>query len=145
SPEELKLTVLNLYTTIQRNREAYKESIQSAKTFDERIKSTNSYVNKVIGCVIKNIDDADYSVDALADDMAISRSQLHRKLTALTGFSTTNFVRTIRLEKAKDLLQNNDGNVSEIAFKCGFSSQSYFTKLFTEHFGKSPVQFLNNQ
>lgn len=140
SPEELKLTLQNLLTTIQRNKEAYKDSVQSEATFEERIKSTNAYVNKAIDQVIKNIDNPDYSVNELSDDMAVSRSQLHRKLVALTGFSTTNFIRMIRLEKAKDLLENNAGNITEIAYKCGFNSQSYFTKSFTEYFGKSPSQ-----
>jgi two-component system sensor histidine kinase ChiS len=145
SPEELKLTIRNLFSTIRKNRENYRAGIQSAKTFEERIKSENTYVNKVIGSIINNIDDHEYSVNELASDMAVSRSQLHRKLATLTGFSTTNFIRMVRLEKAKDLLLANDGNISEIAYKCGFSSQSYFTKSFTEHFGKSPSQFIKNQ
>ncbi|WP_181369470.1 hybrid sensor histidine kinase/response regulator transcription factor [Flavobacterium album] len=145
SPDELKLTIRNLFTTIQRNKEAYQASIKSPKTFEERIKSDNAYVNKVTACIVENIDNTDYSVNELSDDMAVSRSQLHRKLTALTGFSTTNFIRMVRLEKAKDLLLANDGNISEIAYKCGFSSQSYFTKSFTEHFGKSPSQFAKDQ
>lgn len=145
SPDELKLTIRNLFSTIQRNRQNYQAGIQSAKNFKERIKSENAYINKIIESVINNIDDHEYSVNELASDMAVSRSQLHRKLAALTGFSTTNFIRMVRLEKAKDLLLANDGNISEIAYKCGFSSQSYFTKSFTEHFGKSPSQFIKNQ
>lgn len=49
----------------------------------------------------------------------------------------------IRLEKAKDLLKINDGNITEIAYKCGFNSQSYFSKLFTEYFGKAPREYYN--
>ncbi|WP_343633650.1 ATP-binding protein [Fluviicola sp.] len=142
SPEELKLTIRNLFSTVQRNKEAYTASIQSEKTFEERLKSRNAYVNKVIDCIVRNIDDSDYSVNELSSDLAVSRSQLHRKLAALTGFSTTNFIRMVRLEKAKDLLLNGDGTITEIAYKCGFSSQSYFTKSFTEHFGKSPSQMM---
>lgn len=140
-PEELKLTIRNLFTTVQRNKENYKASINSEKTFEERIRSQNAYVNKIIGQIIRNIDNSEYSVTELSDDMAVSRSQLHRKLTALTGFSTTGFISMIRLEKAKDLLLQNEGNITEIAYKCGFNSQSYFTKSFTEYFGKSPSQY----
>lgn len=145
SPDELRLTVHNLFTTMQRNRQVYQSAIKSAKTFEERIKSDNAYVNKVIESIIRNIGDAEYSVNELSSDMAVSRSQLHRKLAALTGFSTTNFIRMVRLEKAKDLLLANDGNISEIAYKCGFNSQSYFTKSFTEHFGEPPSHFAKNQ
>ncbi len=145
SPDELKLTVRNLFITLQRNKEAYMSSIRSPKTFEERTKSDYAYVNKVTQRIISNIDNHEYSVNELSDDMSVSRSQLHRKLAALTGFSTTNFIRMVRLEKAKDLLLAQDGNISEIAYKCGFSSQSYFTKSFTEHFGKSPSQFTKDQ
>lgn len=145
SPEELQLTIRNLFTTIQRNKDAYRESIHSEKTFEERVRSPHAYVNKIIEHIVGNIDNHEYSVNELAADMAVSRSQLHRKLTALTGFSTTNFIAMIRLEKAKDLLLNNGGNITEIAYKCGFSSQSYFTKSFTEYVGQSPSQFSKNQ
>lgn len=144
SPEELRLTIQNLFNTIQRNKELYQSSIRSERTFEERIKSQNPYVNKVIACIIRNMDNSDYSVNELSGDMALSRSQLHRKLAALTGFSTTNFIRMVRLEKAKDLLLNGDGNITEIAYKCGFNSQSYFTRSFTEYFGKSPSQLIEN-
>jgi AraC-like DNA-binding protein len=140
SPEELQLTIKNLVRTVQRNKEAYTASIQSEKTFEERLKSQHAYVNKAIEHIVRHIDDSEYSVNELSADLAVSRSQLHRKLSALTGFSTTNFIRMVRLEKAKDLLLNGDGNITEIAYKCGFSSQSYFTRSFTEYFGKSPSQ-----
>lgn len=142
SLEELKLTIRNLFITVQRNKEMYQASVHSEKTFEERLKSSNAYVNKVIEYIINNLDDSDYSVNELANELAVSRSQLHRKLVALTGFSTTNFIRMIRLEKAKDLLLNGEGNITEIAYKCGFNSQSYFTKSFTEYFGKSPSQIV---
>lgn len=145
SPHELSLTVRNLFTIAERNRQRYQASIKSDVKFEDRVRSENAYVNKIIECIVRNISDSGYSVNELSSDMAVSRSQLHRKLTALTGFSTTNFIRMIRLEKAKDMLANNEGNVSEIAYRCGFNSQSYFTKSFSEHFGGPPSQFSKNQ
>lgn len=142
SPEELKLIVQNLHKTILRNQKEFQASVQSEETFEERMKSKDVYVNKIISLIVKNIEDPTYSVNELSSDMNVSRSQLHRKLTALTGFSTTNFIRMIRLEKARDMLLNNEGNITEIAYACGFNSQSYFTKSFTEHFGKSPSSYM---
>ncbi len=142
SPDELKLVIRNLFTTIQRNKDAYTDSIHSEKTFEERVKNENAYVNKIIDLIIAHMDDPDYSVNELSNDLSVSRSQLHRKLAALTGFSTTSFISMIRLEKAKDLLLTHEGNITEIAYKCGFNSQSYFTKSFTEYFGESPSQFM---
>jgi signal transduction histidine kinase/DNA-binding response OmpR family regulator len=144
SPDELKLIAKNLYQTIKNAQQEFREELKSEKPFEARILSNNEYVNKGIQFVIKNISNEDYSVNELAADMCISRSQLHRKLTTLTGFSATNFIKMIRLEKAKDLLKENWGNVTEIAYECGFSSQSYFTKSFTEYFGVSPTKFSKN-
>ena len=145
SPEELKLTIQNLLANAARNRKAYQYAVQSLATFEERIKSENAYVNKIIGKVVGNIGNNTYTVTALADDMAVSRSQLHRKLVALTGYSTASFISMIRLEKAKDLLIKKESNITEIAYQCGFSSQSYFTKSFTEYFGKTPSQLIKER
>lgn len=68
----------------------------------------------------------------------MSRTQLHRKLTALTNLSTTRFIHSVRLEKAVDLLQTGELNVAQVAQVVGYNSQSYFTKMFKEHFGYLP-------
>jgi len=138
NPDELQLLIQNLYSTIQRNQQDFQAKLKTELDFEKRIKSTNDFVNEAIDFIIENIENTDYSVNELAADLCLSRSQLHRKLTSLTGFSATNFIRMVRLEKAKDLLKSHAGNVTEIAYACGFNSQSYFTKSFTEYFGESP-------
>src|SRR3989344_3072590 len=106
----------------------------------QRVKE-HELTNQAIDLIISQLDNADYSVNELAADMHISRSQLHRKLQTLTGFSTTNFIKMVRLEKAKDMLKTGWENVTEVAYACGFNSQSYFTKSFTEYFGESPSKY----
>ena len=78
------------------------------------------------------------SVEHLADELLVSRSKLYRKIKALTGETATEFIRKIRLEKANELLEKTDLTVSEIGYKVGFSSPSYFTKCFKNHFGIIP-------
>ncbi|MFQ5630694.1 MAG: helix-turn-helix transcriptional regulator, partial [bacterium] len=73
--------------------------------------------------------------------VAMSRSQLHRKLQALTGQSTHEFIRAYRLKRAAQLLQHNTGTVSEICYDVGFNSLSHFAKAFREMFGKSPSKY----
>lgn len=138
-PNELILLVNNLVQTIKNNQSTYKEQLkEEEKPYKERIKGTDEYIGKAVEIIDKNIDDSEFSVNELADALFISRSQLHRKIKTLTGLSTTHFMRTVRLEKAKDLLKTNSGNVTEVAYMCGFSSQSYFTKNFTDYFGYPP-------
>jgi len=73
--------------------------------------------------------------------LGISRTNLHRKLKALTGTSATEFIRKIRLQRAAQLVQQNTLTVSEIAYQVGFESLSYFSKSFQEEFGMSPSEY----
>jgi CheY-like chemotaxis protein len=144
NPEELKWILRNITSKIEKNRAEFEEQRVQKIPFTERLQSENDYVNKALQFVINNIDNPAYSVNELAADMCISRSQLHRKLTLYTGNSATQFIRMIRLEKAKDLLESNFGNVEEVAYACGFSSRSYFSSSFVEYFGKKPSELLGS-
>ncbi|WP_340202062.1 two-component regulator propeller domain-containing protein [Ascidiimonas sp. W6] len=79
-----------------------------------------------------------YNVSQLCKDLAMSRTQLHNKIKALTGRSTSIFVRSLRLRKGKYLLEHSHKSISEIAYEVGFNNPSYFTKSFTEEFGIPP-------
>ncbi len=71
----------------------------------------------------------------------MSRSQVHRKLKALTDQSATNFIRNYRLHRAAELLKQEAGNITEIAYQVGFSSQTYFSSSFQALFGCSPSEY----
>ena len=71
----------------------------------------------------------------------MSRQQMHRKFRALVDQSATEFIRTIRLKKAAELLSQKSGTVSEIAYDVGFNTLSYFTKSFQEQFGVAPSEY----
>lgn len=143
--EELLLVMKNITSRIDKNRTDFIQQKTEKVPFEKRIISENAYVNKTTEFVIQNIENPEYSVNELASDMCISRSQLHRKLSLFTGLSATNFIRMIRLEKAKDLLESNSGNVEEVAYSCGFSSRSYFSSSYTEYYGKTPLQTIKGE
>jgi signal transduction histidine kinase/DNA-binding response OmpR family regulator len=88
----------------------------------------------------QEIDNDQVTPELLARGMNMSRSQLHRKLSALTGLSATEYVRNYRLDRALELLQAGAGNVSEIAFRVGFVNAKHFSTSFKERFGKSPSE-----
>ncbi|ELR71174.1 DNA-binding response regulator, AraC family [Fulvivirga imtechensis AK7] len=88
--------------------------------------------------VFKNIDNNKFSVTQLARELGMSRSQLYRKVYALTGKSISQFIKTKRLNYAYQLLESNDGTVSEIAYKSGFSSPNYFNKCFKKKYKINP-------
>ncbi len=98
------------------------------------------FLNRLIEIVENNMDDELFGVEQLGSELGMSRSQLHRKLTGLLGQGPNLFIRTFRPQRAHDLLKQKAATASEIAFKVGFGSPSYFTKCFHEHFGYTPSE-----
>ena len=90
----------------------------------------------------KNYVDPTFQADSYAQKLVMSKSQLYRRVTALTGLSPNDFLQHYRLEKAKDLMRKKKYNVSEVAFELGFSSPSYFTKCFKRRFNLLPLAYL---
>jgi AraC-like DNA-binding protein len=102
--------------------------------------SDHRFLEKVTSAIEVNMDNEFFSVEDLANAVSFSRSQLHRKLKALTGKSPNELIRDFRLTRAKELLDKGAGNVSEVAMEVGYSSLSYFTRSFKEMFGVLPSE-----
>jgi len=102
------------------------------------------FLKKVNSVIETNLEDSDFKVDALADAMALSRTQLFRKIKALTKMSPQQYLRFVRLDRAKKLLQDKseDLNVSEVGYKVGFASKSHFTRSFQKEFGFNPSDLI---
>ena len=98
------------------------------------------FLEKLQQVVEKEIENEHLSVEDVARSMAMSRSQMHRKLSAITGQSAGEFLRNYRLDRAMELLRAKAGNVSEVAWRVGFSNPKYFSTSFKERFGISPSE-----
>lgn len=90
----------------------------------------------------KNLDDSSFGVNELANIVGISRVHLNRKMKDRYGVSPNNFIRSYRLKQAAYLLINNNVNVSEVAYRVGFSSHSHFSNTFRDYFGMTPKEFI---
>jgi len=133
--KELMLCLHNLLVQRENMRLKF-SSIYSDKKVDENNTGLNEkFLEMVISHLEKNYRNDRYGIHNLYSDMEISRGQLHRKLTALTGHSASNFIRNFRLQKAKKLLMETNENVSDIAFEVGFGDANYFSKAFIHEFG----------
>ncbi|MCB4807068.1 response regulator [Tamlana sp. 62-3] len=98
------------------------------------------FIEKVLNHINENISDPNLNVEALATHLSLSRSQFYRKIKALTNQTATEFLRNIRLQKAKQILELGETNISKVCYATGFSSHSYFTKCFKNHFGVLPTE-----
>lgn len=137
---ELKVRVANLI----RQRALLKEKFgQNGWLHPEAVSVTSAderFLRKVGEVIEARMADESFSVEDLADAVAFSRSQLHRKLKALTGKGPNEIIRHYRLSRAKSLLEQGAGTVSEIAFSVGYANISYFTKSFKQAFGQLPSE-----
>ena len=98
-------------------------------------------LERALRFVDKNLSNPDYSVEKFSSDMGMDRTGLYRKLVALTGYPPINFIRSIRLKKAAELLSGSNMAIADIAEAVGFNSVSYFSKCYHDSFSKTPSQY----
>ena len=140
----LKVRIKNLIEQRRKLREQFrKEGIIELE--DKDITSTDKkFLQNVIKIINNHLSDTVFTVKILADEVSMSRSNLERKLAALTGESPAEIIKKIRLTRASKLIIEKSGNISEIALEVGFSNPAYFSKCFREQFGFTPSEYKTN-
>ena len=142
--KELQVRIENLISIRKKLQEKFRR-IEN-KTFKAEEKKLSSidekFMFKVIDIIEKHISEEDFNIEDFCSEVAMSRTQLHRKLKALTGKSASIYIRSVKLSKAKRMIEDQKGNISEIAYSVGFSSPAYFTKCFKEEFGYPPSSII---
>lgn len=100
------------------------------------------FLKQALEAVEKNMDNPDFSVEDFSRDMFMNRVTLYRKILSLTGKTPIEFIRSIRLKRAAQLLEKSGMSVSEIAYEVGFNNPKHFSKFFKEEFKVSPSQYV---
>ena len=137
---ELKVRVKNLIEQRRKLRERFRREI-TLEPQNIAITSVDAkFLQRVIDAVEKHIE-SEFGVAELSNEVGMSRSQLHRKLRALTDRSPLEFIRTIKLKRAAALLEHHAGNISEVAYQVGFNNPAYFAECFRKLFGVSPKEY----
>ena len=143
--KELHARARNLIEARKKMREKYSQTI-SLKPFERSVQSMDEiFLQKVISVVEHHIDDPRFGVEIFAREVGFSTVQLYRKLHSLTGLSPNDFIREQRLQRSASLLQKKVGNISEIAYRVGFNTLSYFSKCFREKFGCTPKDYVKTR
>lgn len=119
-----KLAKIDIYASTMKNRVV--------------VPSEEQLLTDLFSITESGLSDLDMNISSLCKSIGISRPQFYRKITAITGRSPVYFLRDIRLEKARELLQQKTANVTQVAMEVGYSNPSYFTKCYTEKFGFLP-------
>jgi len=132
-----------IFLTLERSywRQKFKDEVHFVPTEISSNHADRQFLQRVLELVHLEMSDQTFGVDELARQMAMSRTQLNRKLRDLLDQSTNKFIQSCRLQKAVELLKVSGHNISDIAHSTGFSSDAYFVKCFKDHFGTSPGKY----
>jgi signal transduction histidine kinase/ligand-binding sensor domain-containing protein/DNA-binding response OmpR family regulator len=138
--EELLVRMHNILTTRKKLQLRYQDLYNHPPTSapDPLAEKEDAFILQLKEIIEERMDDPEFSLDALSQELHLSPSQVRRKIKALTGRSAAVYLRSFRLQKARFLLQSTSISVKEIAYKVGFSNPSYFSTCYTEEFGESP-------
>jgi signal transduction histidine kinase/AraC-like DNA-binding protein/CheY-like chemotaxis protein len=131
--------------SVMRNRELLREHYTSELSVDTKNqapkKLDRKFINEFTAIVESNLGNERFSVDDICQHIGISRVQLYRKVKALLGCNVNDYILTIRLQKAKHLLNEGELSISEVSFKIGFSSAAYFSTVFKSKFQMTPKEY----
>jgi DNA-binding response OmpR family regulator len=141
SMETLKARVRNLLDGRKRLRERFRRESGLDPAEVAGSPADAEFLSRAIGLIESSLSDPEFGVEKFSREIGLSRSQLFRKMKALTSETPFDFIQTIRLRKAVQLLERTDRSVTEVAYDVGFKYPSHFSQLFHARFGKSPKEF----
>lgn len=143
--DELHILIDNLIDNVRRLRGKFSGAQnQEEKVVKVEVKSNNdNLMERIMKCINENLSDPDFNVEKLTEQVGISRAQLHRKMKEITGISTGDFIRNLRLEQAARLIAENKINVTQVAYAVGFNNQTHFSTVFKKHYGMTPTEYQN--
>lgn len=136
----LKLRLNQLITSRQLVFDKYFGKISGSNDLSNTTSLDKEFIQRLLEYINVRISDPNLSVEDLSSELNLSRSQLYRKVKALTGQTVNEFIRRIRLERAKQIIENGSANISQTCYEVGFATPSYFSKCFKAYFGMLPTE-----
>ena len=142
--EILKVNIDNLLHNreVLRNKFSGNESAENKITKVTTESPDERLLNRIIAVINKNLSNPDFNVNAIADEVGVSRVHLFRKMKELTNLSPSVFISNIRLKQAAQLLSEQHHSIEEITYICGFGSPSSFSRKFKSFYGMSPRDYM---
>jgi len=144
SIELLILTVSNIFDRAEKLKKRYTNDYLSEATELVHSEKDKEFFQRLVGIIEDNIQDLNLDVDFLCRHLYISRTKLYQKIKGITDQSVAEFIRTIRLKRAIQIMTHEDVSMSEVADRIGLQSNSNFSRAFKKEFGKSPLQFMQS-
>ena len=146
-PFSLSVLIAKIQNILRTYHRVQDKATKSMEIAPEKISfnaQDEALLKKAISVVERNIDNCNFSTEEFAEEMNMSRSNLHLKLKALTGESALDFIRKIRFKEACRLLKDGRYSISEISDMVGFNTPSYFATCFKKYMGCLPTEYVKN-
>ncbi|HOU02495.1 MAG: helix-turn-helix domain-containing protein [Bacteroidales bacterium] len=140
---ELHIQLKNLVDLRKKLYERYSSLGNIPETTDIFLKKEDEFILKVRNILESNLGDDEFGINRLCDEMAVSRAQLYRKFKSLSNRTIGSYLKSLRLNKARELLLSTDMNVSEVTYIVGFKNLSHFSREFSHEFGIPPSEIRN--
>ncbi|TKB98688.1 hybrid sensor histidine kinase/response regulator transcription factor [Pedobacter cryophilus] len=141
SLRKLQLNIQNLIAAQENRRKKFSHHFTLQPSDVEFESSDEEFLNKILHLLEDNISNSEFNVNQFAAEIGMSTPIFYKKIKALTGLTVNNFIKSIRLKRAVQLLQQGNNNISEIAYMVGFTDAKYFSKEFSKQYGISPSKF----
>ena len=140
----LNIRIKNLITLRKKLQEIYNaDKLAALPRGTNKLKGIDAqFMDRILKVIEEHISEEEFTIENFGNEVGMSRSQMFRKIKALTGKSCSVYLRSVRLAKAKIMLQNHEATISEIAYSVGFGSPSYFAHCFKEEFGYAPSELV---
>lgn len=145
--DELNTQIRNLIDNRQRLRGKYSGQHEQEGVVEDitLLSGDEQLKQRIMEAIDQHLEDPDFKIDELAQEVGVSRVHLHRKMKEFTGLPAGEFLRNMRLQQAARLLKEKQSDISQIAYACGFQSISVFSTAFKKHYGMSPTQYMNKE
>ncbi|WP_372756103.1 two-component regulator propeller domain-containing protein [Mariniflexile sp.] len=140
----LKWKLKNTFKTRENLKEKYSKVITTAPVDIQVDSNDEILIKKLIKIIEENMNNNILTVEFLASEIGMSRANLYRKVQLILNDTPINFIKTIKLKRAAQLLKQNKMYISEVAYMTGFNNQKYFSKCFNKEYGMSPTEYINN-
>jgi signal transduction histidine kinase/ligand-binding sensor domain-containing protein/DNA-binding response OmpR family regulator len=142
-PKHFIIRIDKLIEQRQQLRKHFMNEFRLLEDFSNLPSIDEQFMKKILDFIHENMSETDLNVERISIELGISSTHLYRKIKALTGLSTNELIRKIRLKKAAGLLLAKQGSISQIMYDIGFSNQSYFAKCFQNEYGLAPKEYIS--
>jgi DNA-binding response OmpR family regulator len=144
SPRLLQTSLRNLFEQRQKLKERYSKNHDASVLELVHNQQDRAFLSNLVTAIEKEMTNPDLDIDMLCKKVGMSRTKMYHKIKHISGQSPNEFIRSTRLKKAVSIMTTEDVLLTEVMYRVGIQTQSYFTKAFKKEFGETPSEFLQN-